>query len=125
MKNCTRLDVVSSNTITIEKNMNEVTKKKLQPTLKSSIGNKLSKKLGSNWTSIGTSAELSSTSGDVISTIKVGVDEKTKEYKFSVRFDTSCTNDATTSDISELKQNISDTLLALVKTTADLGNKLG
>ena len=124
MKNCTRLDVVSSNTIKIEKSMNSVTKRKLQPTIKSSIGSKLSKKLGGEWNTIGTSSELSSTSGDVTGTVKVSVNEK-KQYEFSIRFDTSCTNDVSCSDISDLKQNISDTLLALVKTTADLGNKLG
>lgn len=124
MKNCTRLDVVSSNTIKLEKSMNSITQKKLQPTIKSSIGNKLSKKLGDGWNSIGTCSELSSSSGDVTGTIKVNVNEK-KQYEFSIRFDTSCTSDVSCSDISDLKQNISDTLLALVKTTADLGNKLG
>lgn len=126
MKNCTRLDIVSSSTISVEQKLRELSKK--SPTKKvvqSSEGRTLANQLGSHWKAVGSSAEISSVVNGVTGTVKVKRDEKTRHYSFSIRFDMKelTTKRAVNTDI--IKQEISNGLLALVKSSADLGNKLG
>jgi hypothetical protein len=126
MKNCTRLDIVSTSTISVEQKLRELSKK--SPTKKvvhSSEGRTLANKLGSNWKAVGSAAEISSVVNGVTGTVKVKRDEKTKHYSFSIRFDMKELTTKRTVNTDTIKQEISNGLLALVKSSADLGNKLG
>lgn len=125
MKDCTRLDIMATNTIKLDEKMASVVNKKPKPRVVSSAGNSLVQKLGSEWKSSGTSAILRTEVGGVSGLIKVKQDDKSQQYKFQIEFGTSACQKKTDFDLTKLKQNISDTLVSVVKTTADLGNKLG
>lgn len=125
MKDCTRLDIMATNTIKLDEKMASVVNKKPKPRVVSSGGNSLVQKLGSEWKSSGTSAVLKTEVGGVSGLIKVKKDDKSQQYKFQIEFGTSVCQKKTDFDLNKLKQNISDALVSVVKTTADLGNKLG
>ena len=122
MKNCTRLDVVSSNTIKMEHAMasaNAPQKKRVV----SSPGTSIAKKLGPNWKQLGSCAELTSEVDGVKTTAKVELDSKTHQYKFSVRLVSQ--QQKTPLDPQELNKSISEALVGAVKSVANLGNQLG
>jgi hypothetical protein len=127
MKNCTRLDVVSSSTISTEQKLRELVTKQKNPkkVVASSEGKSLASKLGKNWKAVGNSAEITNTLDEISGTIKVTRDQKTNHYSFNIRFDMSVLNKKRAINTDTIKQEISNGLLALVKSSADLGNQLG
>nr|BAR35362.1 hypothetical protein [uncultured Mediterranean phage uvMED] len=126
MKDCTRLDITSANTISTEQHMKKVLGKKTKKVVSSvSPINSVAKLLGNDWKSIGKSAELSTTIGNSTATIRADRDLKTNKLSFTVRFNLENHSSKSANDITELKSNVGDCLLDIVRTSADLGNKLG
>jgi hypothetical protein len=127
MKNCQRLDNVKTNMIPFEESTTKLLKKnkaavKLK---KSNKGSQLAKKLGGDWSALGSSCEISSTSNEITSYIRVSQNSKNNNYEFSLSFDTTKLKNKSCSNFDELRQSISDTLVDAVRSLAESGNKLG
>ncbi len=126
MKDCTRLDVTSANTISTEQHMKKVLNKKTKKIVASvSPQNSIASALGGDWKAIGKSAELTTTINGSTVTLRADKDLKTKEVSFSLRFDLKEHSAKKCKTIDELKSNIGECLLDVVRSTAELGNKLG
>ena len=127
MKNCQRLDNVATNMIPFEEKTAKLlkeNKKKIKVT-STNLGKSLSKKLGSNWKVHANTCEISSESTGIKTYVRVGKNSKTNEFTYSISFDTSELNEKSFNNIDTLKQSISNSLIDLVKSIADCGNKLG
>jgi len=126
MKDCVRLDVVSGNSIKISEAMESARarKNKQKKVVSVGKGNALQKKFGDNWVATGNSISLSTKVDDIEVSVKVQKNEKTHEYSYNFNFNTSACAKNTSNDVHITKQNISDHLVSIVKSVADLGNKL-
>jgi len=127
MKNCQRLDNVATNMIPFEESTTKLLKKnKASVKLKKSKkGSQLANKLGGEWVALGSSCEISSTSNEITSYIRVSQNSENNKYEFSLSFDTSQLKNKSCSNLDELRQSISDTLVDAVRSLAESGNKLG
>lgn len=127
MKNCQRLDNVATNMIPFEEKATKLIKKnKTSIKLTSSnTGKTLAKKLGENWTPHANLCEISSESNGIKTFIRVNKNSKTNEFEYSFSFDTSELKNNSFRDVNELKQSLSNSLVDVVKTIAECGNKLG
>ena len=127
MKNCQRLDNVATNMIPFEESTTEMLakNKKTRKLKKSNKGEQLAKKLGGEWSPHGNACEISSTSSEVTSYVRVSQNSKNNKYEFSLSFDTTKLKDKSCANLDELRSAISDTLVDAVRSVADSGNKLG
>tara|TARA_B100000676_G_C17794187_1_gene688683 strand:+ start:368 stop:748 length:381 start_codon:yes stop_codon:yes gene_type:complete len=126
MKNCTRLDVETANTIKVANSMDGVLKQTGKPRIVATAeGKSLASKLGENWTSIGNRAELTASVDGVGCVLKVEKDKNTSKYKCSIRLNTQELGSEHRANTSELKSDINNALVSLVRSISELGNKLG
>ena len=126
MKNCTRLDVETANTIKVANSLDKVLKTKPKPRITATAsGNSLAQKLGDGWSAIGNHAETSASVDGVGCVLKVERDKKTNKYKCSIRLNTQELGSEHRSDLNELKGDINNTLVSLVRSISELGSNIG
>lgn len=124
MKNCTRLDLETANTIKVQNSMNTVLEKKGKKTIVASAdGKSLASKLGKNWIARGNKAELSSSNNGIGCVLRVEKNKKDDSYSCLIRLNTQNIN-SNSKSLNELKSGISDALLSVVRSAGEIGSKL-